>query len=71
MALGLCLKECNKVTCFKNVKQCNIIMKDWSFQGFQMAGNGLRVPRVLPAGMIGFNLSRDRFAITLGMAGLP
>jgi hypothetical protein len=46
-------------------------LKIWSFQGFYFPGNGLRLPRVSPAGMFGFNRSPDRFAITLGMAGLP
>jgi hypothetical protein len=46
-------------------------VKNRSFRGLYFVGNGLKLLRVLPSSMFGFNRSGDRFAITLGMAGLP
>lgn len=42
-----------------------------SFRELCVTGNGPTWPRVLPPGSFGFYRSRDRFAITLGMGGLP
>ncbi|KAF8129373.1 hypothetical protein K438DRAFT_1789192 [Mycena galopus ATCC 62051] len=42
-----------------------------TFRGLYFIGSALRLPRVLLLGGFGFSRSLDRFAITLGMAGLP